>query len=154
MGAPELVQGVAKPQPQVSSINRTHCSAATCTTCFLPHGQEAARAHPKQLGWTELCGPNPRALSRFEESGFGPQNYPEEVDGITRTYQGCRQAERRHSADGRPSLASRLQDRLEFVHTRILVPDMIPHAPGTHSCTAHRRDKPDGKHIHTRGPRR
>lgn len=92
-------------------------SEATCTTCFLPHGREVARAPPKQPGWTELCGPNPRALSRFKESGFGPQNYPEEVDGITQTYQGCRRAERGHSTDGTPSLASRRQNQFDFVHT-------------------------------------
>lgn len=153
MGAPELAQGVAKPQPQVSSINRTQFRGHLHHLFPAPwpgggQGSPQAARVDRAL-WAKPQSPQPlqgewiRAPKLPRGGGW---HHPD-VSGMQTG--GERAQHRRHTKPGLPTTKP-----IRLCSHPHLVPEMSPHAPGKHSCTVHCRDKPDGKHTHTRGPRR
>lgn len=111
---------MAEPRPHISTSNRACCWAATCSTCFLTHGGRRPGV-PERTRRTALCRENPGAFD-VTERGHTSQNHPEEVDGVTRSYQGRRQAQR-----GQPlaPTADRARPPAPRVHS-----DSLAHPPG------------------------
>lgn len=111
---------MAEPWPHVSTSNRACCSAATCSTCFLTHGGRRPGL-PERTRQTALCRENPGAFD-VTERGHTTQNHAEEVDGVTRSYQGRRQAQR-----GQPLAPT--ADRARHPEPRVHS-DSLAHPPG------------------------